>query len=155
LESLAHLQHLFAYEEWANRESLAALERAGAPPDGAVRLLAHVVGAGFLWLSRLRREPSPLPVWPELTLADCSRRMDELGAAWRTYLDSLAPQDPERSVAYRNSKGEPWTTRVGSILTHVALHGSYHRGQIAAEMRRAGHEPAYTDYVHAVREELV
>jgi uncharacterized damage-inducible protein DinB len=38
---------------------------------------------------------------------------------------------------------------------HVVLHGGYHRGQIASELRAAGFTPAYTDYVEAVRRNLI
>ena len=55
------------------------------------------------------------------------------------------------SVAYVNSKGEHFTSSVSDIITHVLAHGSYHRGQIASSLRDAGHEPAYTDFIHAVR----
>jgi len=41
---------------------------------------------------------------------------------------------------------------VGDILTHVLLHSAYHRGQIAVDLRAAGLTPAYTDYIHAVRQ---
>jgi uncharacterized damage-inducible protein DinB len=50
-----------------------------------------------------------------------------------------------------NSKGEPWRSAVGDVLDHVLLHGAYHRGQIASDLRAAGCEPAYTDFIHAVR----
>jgi uncharacterized damage-inducible protein DinB len=33
----------------------------------------------------------------------------------------------------------------------VVIHSAYHRGQIAADVRAAGHEPAYTDFIHATR----
>jgi uncharacterized damage-inducible protein DinB len=32
------------------------------------------------------------------------------------------------------------------------MHSAYHRGQIAADMRAAGFEPVYTDFIHAVRQ---
>ena len=54
-----------------------------------------------------------------------------------------------------NSKGEPYTSSVEDILTHVVFHGAYHRGQIAAKMRESGLEPAYTDYIHAIRQGFV
>ena len=38
---------------------------------------------------------------------------------------------------------------------HVLMHSAYHRGQIALEMRAAGMEPAYTDFIQAVRQGLV
>ena len=41
------------------------------------------------------------------------------------------------------------------VLTHVILHSAYHRGQVALAMRAAGMEPAYTDFIHAVRQGFV
>jgi uncharacterized damage-inducible protein DinB len=35
------------------------------------------------------------------------------------------------------------------------MHSSYHRGQIAADMRAAGVTPAFTDFIHAVRQGFV
>ena len=70
-------------------------------------------------------------------------------------LASLDEEELRESVGYRNSKGEFWTSTVADILTHVALHASYHRGQIAAAIREAGGPPPYTDYIHAVRMGLV
>jgi uncharacterized damage-inducible protein DinB len=44
---------------------------------------------------------------------------------------------------------------VEEILTHVTIHSAYHRGQIASDVRSAGLEPAYTDYIHAVRQRFL
>jgi uncharacterized damage-inducible protein DinB len=60
-----------------------------------------------------------------------------------------------QSVSYTNSKGEAWSSTVQEILTHLVIHSAYHRGQIASDLRAAGQEPAYTDYIHAVRQRLV
>ena len=60
-----------------------------------------------------------------------------------------------RSLAYKNSKGESFTSQKQDVLLHVVMHSAYHRGQIAADMRAAGFTPAYTDFVHAVRQGFV
>jgi uncharacterized damage-inducible protein DinB len=67
----------------------------------------------------------------------------------------LPPASLDGKVEYRNSKGEPWSSRVEDMLTHVLFHSAYHRGQIALQMRAAGNEPAYTDFIHAVRNGFV
>jgi uncharacterized damage-inducible protein DinB len=67
----------------------------------------------------------------------------------------LPPAGLDETVDYVNSKGEPWTSSVEDILTHTVLHSSYHRGQIASDMRASGHAPAYTDYIHARRRGFV
>jgi uncharacterized damage-inducible protein DinB len=58
-------------------------------------------------------------------------------------------------VDYQNSKGENWKSRIDDILMHVITHSAYHRGQIAADMRSAGMNPAYTDFIHSVRQGFV
>jgi uncharacterized damage-inducible protein DinB len=35
------------------------------------------------------------------------------------------------------------------------MHSAYHRGQIASQMRASGKTPAYTDFIHGVRQGLV
>ena len=51
--------------------------------------------------------------------------------------------------------GERFESTLGDSLQHGVLHGAYHRGQIAADVRAAGGEPAYTDFIHAAREGIV
>ncbi len=78
-----------------------------------------------------------------------------MAAAWREFLDRMPPDGFADKVEYRNSKGEPWLSRVEDVLTHVLMHSAYHRGQVALEMRASGLEPAYTDFIHAVRKGFV
>ncbi len=78
--------------------------------------------------------------------------MREGETAWRSYLGGLSDGDLSSYCNYANSKGEAWKNSMTDILTHVGLHSSYHRGQIALEIRRSGSDPAYTDYIHAMRQ---
>ena len=154
MDPIAHLRRLFAYDDWANREawsSLAAAAAGGLPPQ-ALRLLAHAVAAEELWLGRLKQEKKKVVVWPDLTLEQCGEQIDELRGLWEEYLSALGPEDLARPVSYVNSQGEPWTNTVEDILMHTVTHSVYHRGQIAAALRTAGEEPAYTDFIHAVRQ---
>ena len=148
-----HLARLLRYDIWANRTTLQALEQ-GTTPTRSLRWMNHIVGAELLWLSRLAGEPAPLPVWPDLTLEECARRFNDLSSSLP---DSLELEGPglSRPVTYTNSKGEVWTSTVEEILTHVVIHSAYHRGQIASDVRSAGQEPAYTDYIHAMRQRLI
>ena len=74
---------------------------------------------------------------------------------WREYLNGLSAKQLSENISYKNSKGEPWSNTVEDILTHVLLHSAYHRGQIASQTRAAGETPAYTDFIHAVRQEFI
>jgi len=152
---IAHIQRLFRYDDWANREVVNALEGLSTPPPRAVKILAHIVSAERLWLERLRSEKQTYAVWPDFTIQQCQQEVEQLGKLWTAYLSSLAETDLERSVSYQNTKGETWRSQNLDILTHVILHSGYHRGQIATDMRAAGFNPAYTDFIHAMRQELV
>jgi uncharacterized damage-inducible protein DinB len=146
---------MFAYDDWANRECLAAMRAANSAPADALGRMAQILSAQKLWLERILKQPQTMPVWPSSTFDECAALADEMSSAWRNYLmrvaNQFAPGSLDDKVEYRNSKGELWSSRAEDILTHVLLHSTYHRGQIALQMRASGMEPAYTDFIHAVR----
>lgn len=150
-----YLKSLFAYDDWANREALASLKAVAEPPPRAVQLMAHVVAAQVLWWGRLHDEPPSVAVWPDLTPDECERHLAELRSKWQSYLRGLTAEKLRAEASYTNTKGERWSSAVEDVLRHVLTHGAYHRGQIATHLRAAGHEAAYTDYIHAVRQGLV
>jgi uncharacterized damage-inducible protein DinB len=151
MERLNRLRRLIRYDDWANRETLASLRAAREAPAKALKVFAHVLGAERLWLDRLKSGRPSVAVWPEFSLDRCQAESTELERRWQDYLDDLSPEEFEREIAYVNSKGERWSSTVSDVLNHVLLHSAYHRGQIAAELRAAGAEPASTDFIHAAR----
>ena len=151
---LESLRRQFVYDEWANQEVLSAMRTTGSD-DRSLQLVAHILSAERLWLERIRQQPQSSPVWPKANLDQCEAQAAELGRLWNEYFDSIADSDLPNPVSYKNSKGESWTSTVGDILTHVVMHSAYHRGQIASHMREIGRTPAYTDFIHGVRQGLV
>ncbi|HEU4629428.1 MAG TPA: DinB family protein [Gemmatimonadaceae bacterium] len=145
------LPRLFAYDAWANREAHASLARMSAPPVQGVRWLAHVAAAQLLWWERIHGMPQSRPVWPELSLDETAALLEAMGERWTAFLTDADESELAREAAYVNSRGEAFHSRVDDILLHVVLHGVHHRGQIATGVRAAGGEPAYTDFIHAVR----
>jgi uncharacterized damage-inducible protein DinB len=155
VELIEHLLRQFAYDAWANREVLAVLRSSPHPSARPLQLLAHILSAERLWLERLRNQPQSLPVWPDFTFEQCEAQVTDLAQLWREFLGQFSSAGLAEKVAYKNSKGEPWTSTVEDVLTHVLLHSAYHRGQIASQVRAGGEQPAYTDYIHAVRQGLI
>jgi len=149
--SPAELLNLYAWDAWANREVLHSVRPAAADAPKAVNLLAHIGATEILWLSRIRGRPSPVPVWPDVSLDDCPRLLIDAADQWRAFLEDLNPAEAARPVAYVNTKGESFESSVPDIANHVLFHSHYHRGQIATLLRAAGHQPAYTDLIHAIR----
>jgi len=155
VDMIQHVRRLFGYDDWANREVLASLEALKQPPPRSLKYLAHIFSAQRLWLERLLLKKQTYPVWPQFTLEQCKLEVAELPKLWKNYLDSLSETSLSRTLSYKNTKGESWTSQKQDILLHVIMHSAYHRGQIASDMRAAGFTPAYTDFIHAVRQGLV
>jgi uncharacterized damage-inducible protein DinB len=153
--SVERFRRELGYDDWANREVLRHLQRESSPPPTCVSWFGHILGAQAEWLGRLRGAKSELAVWPKLTLDELERALPRLRSEWQSFFEELGPNGLEATIDYVNSKGQPWTSRVEDVLTHVLMHGAYHRGQIASALREAGLTPPYTDYIHATRTGLV
>lgn len=153
-ELRANLVHLFHHACWANEHVLQCLQDTSKPPQTAQRLFSHVLAAELVWLTRLRREDSSaLAIWPELAMQECLDLAQANAAGYQEYLENLRAEDWHKLVIYRNSQGMEFSTAVIDILMQVALHGAYHRGQIALVLRNAGIAPINTDFITFVREE--
>lgn len=153
MDQVRYFQRLFDYDAWGNRESLRSLDSAGAGLERALKIFSHIVGAERVWLARLDEHNPPLPApWPELSLEQCRVAVDEVGAQWRQFIGNLEPDQLDRDIVYRNTKGIEFRTPLVDILQHLVTHSAYHRGQIAATVRQAGGVPVPTDYVVYVRQ---
>jgi len=146
-----YLSRLFRHMAWADEHALGALRKAGGASALAHSELAHILGAEHVWLARLEGRPAAVAVWPELSIAECESLARETRAGFLAYVERIDDATLERTVHYRNSAGAEFDTKVSDILLHVALHGSYHRGKVAAAIRAAGAEPAPTDYIGFIR----
>jgi uncharacterized damage-inducible protein DinB len=152
---VAGFERLFEYNAWANDAAAAAVAAAGSPPPRAVAVVAHIVGAEWVWWARLHGVAPRFAVWPALSVDESVLELRDLTASWSRYIPPLGMEALSRQVTYTNSRGEAWTSSVEDVLTHVVLHSAYHRGQVAMALRGGGHDPAYTDYIQAVRQGLI
>lgn len=144
-----------AYDAWANGEVLRAIRAADGEKKRSLQLFSHILSAERLWLERLTQKAQSHPVWPEPDLPWCEAQAAEMSRLWIAYLANFTVDDLARTISYKNSKGEAWTSSIMDILTHVVMHSAYHRGQIASHMREIGQDPAYTDFIHGVRQGVV
>ncbi len=149
-----HIGRLFAYNAWANRETLASLKSIDASPPllRPLKFMGHIIAAEWLWLNRLQPDQDKVVVWPELMLAECESQHAELEERWQKYLNESSPAKLLKKITYTNSKGEHWTSAVEDVLLHVVMHSTYHRGQIASDLRASGFAPPYTDFIHSARQ---
>ena len=141
------LQRWLRYNAWANRESLKSLN--DSAPESALKRMAHITAAEALWLDRVEGKTSGA-VWPKQPVKEIADVITSNDQRWQSVMKSGGAWQ-DRKIDYKNSKGEPWSSSVADIIQHVVLHAAHHRGQIASDLRAAGREPAYTDFIHAAR----
>jgi uncharacterized damage-inducible protein DinB len=151
MEALQRIRHLWEHAVWADARLLDALGPAAAHVPLALSEFTHLLGAAETWLARLQGRAPRTAVWPELTLGEAAALRAETAAAFGAYLSELSRSDLASDVGYTNSAGHSFTSTVGDILVHVALHGQYHRGKVNVLLRQGGFAPAATDYIAFVR----
>jgi uncharacterized damage-inducible protein DinB len=143
---------MFDHLHWANERIVRALQTSERGNPQAMRLFSHMLNAEQVWLTRLQGlDSSHLPIWADKELEECSKLVALNREGYAVYLAGIGEGDLDRPLPYKNSQGTEYTTPIRDILTHVALHGQYHRGQINQLLRADGLEPPVTDYILFVR----
>ncbi|ULT56532.1 damage-inducible protein DinB [Neobacillus drentensis] len=146
------IMKMFQHLEWANLRILEALKAIGGRNHQTKRLFSHLLLAEEVWFNRLQGlDSNPQAIWTELTIEECSNLVMKNQQRFSGLLGGLSETTMEDVIVYKNSTGQAFSTSVGDILTHVALHGQYHRGQINRLLREDGFEPVNVDFISFVR----
>ena len=150
----AYFTRLVNYDRYANDLILDAILKANQP-EKPVKLMAHLLAAQQIWLNRCKGLPAPTgalwPDWQADTFADTIARNN---ADWLNYLDGLQPEDLEKLVSYKNSKGDAFQNHLSDVLAHVINHGTHHRAQAGQHLKAAGFENLpNTDYIFYIRQQ--
>lgn len=149
---VTHYRRLFDYDRDATARVIEALRAAGKPPPKALERLGHIVAASEVWLSRVDREaPAPDELFPRWGLGECEERAEAVGLAWRERIGGWTDTRLHQPVRYTSTEGAAYQSRLHEILTHVVNHATYHRGQIAVDLRGVGREAPSTDYIALTR----
>lgn len=138
-------KELFAYSHHCNRQiaELLALNTEAASGK-TTQLFSHILNAHHIWNSRIMDQRSGYKVW------DIHAPQDYKAIDASNYTDSLHildHYDLERTIHYTNSQGQAFDNSVRDILFHVINHSTYHRAQIASDLKQSGITPLITDYI--------
>jgi len=150
--TLKTIQRMYDHLHWANKRILETLQNLEDENQEAMRLFSHILFAEKVWLTRMQGlDSSQLPLWSDVDIEVCTKLVMQNEEIIKTFLANLAETDLDKIITYKNSTGKEFETSVSDILTHVALHGQYHRGQINARLRANGSEPINVDFITFVR----
>ena len=151
METVEHLRHLFAYNDWANRRLVVALKQNGSPRS--LQILIHLLITEKEYYERLYgKDSTGFNFWPELIVDDCGTLAREVAEAYEKLLRRFEEDGLDVRTKYRTSEGVPQENTFRELLTHVLLHSSIHRGNIMLKLREDGFEPPKIDYIIYLRE---
>ena len=121
------------------------------PRSRGCRCSRIVLAAEHIWLSRITSREASHPVWPQLDLAGCQALAQENASGYLGLIEGLSEADLEKPILYRNTRNQEFTSRIVDILTHVVIHGAYHRGQIARVLGASAGSAVNTDFITFAR----
>ncbi len=141
---------LFQYEHWANSEFTSCLNDI-EPSEKTISLMSHIINAQKLWLCRIKKIDCSIEVWHRYPKDELQSELKRSSSDLTEFLNGITDSELDKEIAYTNSKGETFTSKMTDILTHLILHSCYHRGQIALDIKPQTKNLPYTDYIHYVR----
>lgn len=143
---------LYQYEAWANQRVIQALGQAPEIPQQARAIISHLLSAQKIWYNRLSQQANHTPVWSDFPPGQWAAIHQETIEGLQAYIRSLPEEALTNQINYQNSKGLSFQTPIQEILTHLAMHSAYHRGQIVSLLKHKIDPLPVTDYIAYVRE---
>ena len=151
------IRFLFAYDRWATRRVLDALE--GVDPGiwsrsdavgerGVGSILVHHLGASQRWRVAFQTQGDGEGPEPEL---EPLPTIDELRERWEAewaVVDAWLPTLSDGFIAYA-FEGVP----VWQMLVHVVNHGTQHRAEVATLLTAEGRSPGQLDLIDYAEEQ--
>ncbi|MCC7308450.1 MAG: hypothetical protein IT173_12865 [Acidobacteria bacterium] len=151
MDTVEHLRHLFAYNDWANRRLIVAVRSSGSVK--ARRILAHLLVTENEFYERLYgKDSTGFDFWPEFAVEKCGELARETAERFEKLLRRFDEDGLSLTARYKTSQGVEHENRFREMLTHVLFHSSIHRGNIILKLREDGFDPPKIDYMIYLRE---
>lgn len=116
--------------------------------------VVHVMGAEWIWLSRLKGiNPTTIFLNEDYPTRPAIRAgWDEIETEFRAYLDTLQDDILQEEFHYQTTSGKPFSNSRLHILLHVVNHGTDHRAQMLSMLYRLGARTLEQDLIFYLRE---
>jgi len=143
---------LFDYDQFANEIILKTIFEAHQP-EPAVQVMAHLLAAHQIWFNRCKGLPPANSVlWPDWKADTFEKTMNNNHDAWVEFINGVNPEDFDKIISYKTTRGDSYENKLTDILTHVINHGTHHRAQAGQHLKAAGIESLpLTDYILYLR----
>jgi len=138
---------LFGYDKWAMTRLLKIFDQKPASNPRINELLSHMQSTQRIWLERCLGRTESVQRFQTRTQETIWKDMELNHSDWLAYIQSLQPDDFNRSINYTNSQGDHFASVLQDIITQVSNHGTHHRGTIIALMKEENYLPPALDYI--------
>lgn len=154
MSALGLLRSLFTYQAWANDELLEKLASLDSHAQGkerliAIRLLNHNLVVSKIFAAHLTgaRHGYSADNTEDTPALDALRT--DVAAVDRWYLDYLetvAPDHLSEPVPFVFTDGDKGSMSREEMLTHVIIHGGYHRGEVGRLLSQISIAPPWDTF---------
>lgn len=155
------LQTLYGYHTWANVDLFNKLEsidpeRNGAELRTTLGLISHYYVVSRIFAGHLQGVPhgfSSDNFEETPTLDDLRTAVASSDQWYLDYLRTVSPAALSEAVAFTFTDGDKGYMTREEMLTHVALHGGYHRGEVGRVLWQLSITPpwdTFAVYLHQV-----
>lgn len=140
----AHFKELFEYNHHSNQKLIPLIsENIENVSEKTISLMNHLINAQQIWNARITNK-NLFEVWQ---LNDWNQIAEIDNENYSKTLQLLDKMDLNTIVEYTNSKGITFSNTIKDVLFHIINHSTYHRAQIATDLKQNGLEPINTDYI--------
>ena len=153
------LHSLFKYKAWSNEQLFVALAKVDATTQpearhSTIRLLNHIYVVDQIFAAHLSGAVQSFTATntTETPTHEALRDGVAMLDAWYVdYSADLLPEQLSENITFTFTDGDRGLMSREEMLTHVSLHGAYHRGAAGRIMMQAGTPPPrdlYTRFLH-------
>ncbi len=153
------LHSLFKYKAWSNEQLFFELAKVDPVAQhearhNAIRLLNHIYVVDQIFAAHLSRAAQSFTATNTTETPTLEALRDGVAMLDAWYVDhsiDLSPEQLTENIAFTFTDGDKGLMTREEMLTHVSLHGAYHRGGAGRIMNVAGTPPPrdlYARFLH-------
>ncbi len=137
----------------------------GAFFGSVLATLNHIMVGDIIWLKRFATQQGSVEILLPVTqmpkpekltsivcndLAELRSEREKLDRLIIDWVAGLSEVDLEDTLAYHDTKGDPYEKHYGSLISHLFLHQIHHRGQVTTLLSQFGVDFGETDIIEII-----
>lgn len=112
--------------------------------DKTKNIFSHLISAHQIWNARVLANEKPFEVW-QIHPVSAYGVINQIN--FENSLKIVNDYDFDLVTNYKNSSGLAFENTIRDILFHIINHSTYHRAQIATQLKAVEIEPLSTDWI--------